>query len=156
LLLLKRTDMQILLLLVLTMLLSFKLILLVLILSVWFSEINNFLWFSGFLSSPNYCSKWRHCCLFQLVTKYCMCPIFCLSSVLELVLVFCCLQFKNYAARLHNFLMFPLFAWSNFQELIEKIYVPAVFSDYCEEACHLAASCIKTVTGRPLRLPVSF
>ena len=33
--------------------------------------------------------------------------------------------------------------------------VPAVFSDYCEEACHLAACCIRTITGQPLSLPVS-
>ncbi|XP_058772352.1 uncharacterized protein LOC131646284 [Vicia villosa] len=45
-------------------------------------------------------------------------------------------------------------SWLPSIELIEKIDVPAVFTDYCEEACHLAASCIKTVSGRPLRLPV--
>lgn len=33
--------------------------------------------------------------------------------------------------------------------------MPAVFSDYCEEACHLAACCIKTITGQPISLPVS-
>ena len=36
------------------------------------------------------------------------------------------------------------------------INVPIVFTDYCEEACHLAACCIESVTGRSLRLPVSF
>lgn len=45
-------------------------------------------------------------------------------------------------------------SWLPSTELIEKIDAPAVFTDYCEEACHLAASCIKTVTGRHLRLPV--
>lgn len=45
-------------------------------------------------------------------------------------------------------------SWLPSIELIEKIDVPAVFTDYCEEACHLAANCIKTVTGRSLRLPV--
>lgn len=45
-------------------------------------------------------------------------------------------------------------SWLPSIELIEKIDVPAVFTDYCEEACHLAASCIKTVSGRPLKLPV--
>ncbi|CAL0311932.1 unnamed protein product [Lupinus luteus] len=45
-------------------------------------------------------------------------------------------------------------SWLPSIELIEKIDVPAVFTDYCEEACHLAASCIKTITGRSLRLPV--
>lgn len=42
-----------------------------------------------------------------------------------------------------------------FQELIKEIKVRAVFSDYCEEACHLAACCIKTITRQPLSLPVS-
>lgn len=46
-------------------------------------------------------------------------------------------------------------AWiTAFQELIKEINVPVVFSDYCEEACHLAASCITTLTGRPLSVPV--
>lgn len=46
-------------------------------------------------------------------------------------------------------------AWMTaFQELIKEINVPAVFSDYCEEACHLAASCITTLTGCPLSVPV--
>ncbi|XP_047159690.1 uncharacterized protein LOC124830100, partial [Vigna umbellata] len=45
-------------------------------------------------------------------------------------------------------------SWLPCIELIEKIGVPAVFTDYCEEACHLAASCIKTVSDRPPKLPV--
>ncbi|KAG4401599.1 hypothetical protein GLYMA_02G027500v4 [Glycine max] len=45
-------------------------------------------------------------------------------------------------------------SWLPSIELIKKIDVPVVFTDYCEEACHLAASCIKTVTGRPLKLLV--
>ncbi|XP_012092020.1 zinc finger MYND domain-containing protein 15 isoform X2 [Jatropha curcas] len=45
-------------------------------------------------------------------------------------------------------------SWLPTVELINKKGVPAVFSDYCEEACHLAACCITSVTGRPLTLPV--
>ncbi|KAL9328117.1 hypothetical protein ACSQ67_003120 [Phaseolus vulgaris] len=45
-------------------------------------------------------------------------------------------------------------SWLPSIELVEKIDVPAVFTDYCEEACHLAASCIKTISDRPLKLPV--
>ncbi|XP_027361341.1 zinc finger MYND domain-containing protein 15 isoform X2 [Abrus precatorius] len=45
-------------------------------------------------------------------------------------------------------------SWLPSIELIEKIDVPVILTDYCEEACHLAASCIKTVSRRPLRLPV--
>ncbi|KAL2349352.1 hypothetical protein Fmac_003352 [Flemingia macrophylla] len=45
-------------------------------------------------------------------------------------------------------------SWLPSIELIEKIDTPAVFTDYCEEACHLAASCIKTVSERPLKIPV--
>ncbi|KAF9614406.1 hypothetical protein IFM89_018551 [Coptis chinensis] len=40
------------------------------------------------------------------------------------------------------------------KELIKEMDVPAVFSDYCEEAAHLAASCISTVTGCPLTIPI--
>ncbi|RDX90671.1 Zinc finger MYND domain-containing protein 15, partial [Mucuna pruriens] len=46
-------------------------------------------------------------------------------------------------------------SWLPSIELIEKIDVPAVFTDYCEEACHLAASCIQTVSERPLKLPAA-
>lgn len=42
----------------------------------------------------------------------------------------------------------------HFQELIKEINVPAVFSDYCEEACHLAACCITNLTSQPPRIPV--
>lgn len=45
-------------------------------------------------------------------------------------------------------------SWLPSIELIKKIDIPAVFTDYCEEACNLAASCIESVTGHPLRLPV--
>ncbi|CAH8363894.1 unnamed protein product [Eruca vesicaria subsp. sativa] len=45
-------------------------------------------------------------------------------------------------------------SWLPTIELIKEIEVPAVFSDYCEEACHLAASCIRTITGQPLSLPI--
>nr|XP_025654433.1 zinc finger MYND domain-containing protein 15 isoform X2 [Arachis hypogaea] len=45
-------------------------------------------------------------------------------------------------------------SWLPSIELIEKLDVPAVFTDYCEEACHLAASCIENVISRSFRLPV--
>ena len=38
--------------------------------------------------------------------------------------------------------------------MIKEINVPAVFSDYCGEACHLAACCVKTTTEKLLSLPV--
>ncbi|CAA7014379.1 unnamed protein product [Microthlaspi erraticum] len=45
-------------------------------------------------------------------------------------------------------------SWLPTIELIKEIKVQAVFSDYCEEACHLAACCIKTITRQPLSLPI--
>lgn len=45
-------------------------------------------------------------------------------------------------------------SWLPTIELIKEMNVPAIFSDYCEEACHLAACCIKSVTGRSLSLPI--
>ncbi|OWM76015.1 zinc finger MYND domain-containing protein 15 [Punica granatum] len=45
-------------------------------------------------------------------------------------------------------------SWLPTIELIKKINVPAVFSDYCEEACHLAARCINAATGHTLSLPI--
>ncbi|THG12536.1 hypothetical protein TEA_000015 [Camellia sinensis var. sinensis] len=38
-------------------------------------------------------------------------------------------------------------SWLRTIELIKTINIPAVFSDYCEEACHLAACCISSVTS---------
>ena len=43
-----------------------------------------------------------------------------------------------------------------YQELIKEIKVPAIFSDFCEEACHLGASCLSSVIGRPITFPVWF
>ncbi|KAI7757278.1 hypothetical protein M8C21_019189 [Ambrosia artemisiifolia] len=45
-------------------------------------------------------------------------------------------------------------SWLPTIELIREIEIPAVFSDYCEEACHLAANCITSVTGTPPTIPV--
>ncbi|KAB1207824.1 Zinc finger MYND domain-containing protein 15 [Morella rubra] len=45
-------------------------------------------------------------------------------------------------------------SWLPTIELIRDINVPAVFTDYCEEACQLGAHCISTVTGHPLRFPI--
>ncbi|XP_059655977.1 uncharacterized protein LOC132302979 isoform X2 [Cornus florida] len=45
-------------------------------------------------------------------------------------------------------------SWLPTIELIKEINVPAVFSDYCEEASHLGASCISTVTGCPPMIPI--
>ncbi|KAF7829416.1 zinc finger MYND domain-containing protein 15 [Senna tora] len=45
-------------------------------------------------------------------------------------------------------------SWLPSIELMKKMNMPVVFTDYCEEACHLAACCIEAVTGRSLRLPV--
>ncbi|PIA40320.1 hypothetical protein AQUCO_02500188v1 [Aquilegia coerulea] len=45
-------------------------------------------------------------------------------------------------------------SWLPTIELIKEMDVPAVFTDYCEEAANLAASCISTVTGRPLTIPI--
>ncbi|PWA97058.1 zinc ion binding protein [Artemisia annua] len=44
-------------------------------------------------------------------------------------------------------------SWSPTIELINEIEIPAIFSDYCEEACHLAANCITSVTGCPPSIP---
>ncbi|XP_077216968.1 zinc ion binding protein isoform X3 [Tasmannia lanceolata] len=45
-------------------------------------------------------------------------------------------------------------SWLPTIELIKEIEVPAIFSDYCEEAANLAARCISTVTGHPLGIPI--
>nr|GFA20023.1 zinc finger MYND domain-containing protein 15 isoform X1 [Tanacetum cinerariifolium] len=46
-------------------------------------------------------------------------------------------------------------SWSPTIELINEIEIPAIFSDYCEEACHLAANCITSVTGCLPAIPLN-
>ncbi|KAK9090538.1 hypothetical protein Sjap_023715 [Stephania japonica] len=45
-------------------------------------------------------------------------------------------------------------SWLPTIELIKDMNVPTIITDYCEEAAHLAVSCITTVTSRPLSIPV--
>ncbi|URD90635.1 MYND finger [Musa troglodytarum] len=45
-------------------------------------------------------------------------------------------------------------SWSPTIELIKEMGIPAIFTDFCEEAANLAADCISTVTSLPLRLPI--
>ncbi|KAK1413776.1 hypothetical protein QVD17_35559 [Tagetes erecta] len=45
-------------------------------------------------------------------------------------------------------------SWLPTIELIREIEIPAIFSDYCEEACRLAVNCISSVTGTPPTIPV--
>nr|XP_043624697.1 zinc finger MYND domain-containing protein 15 isoform X2 [Erigeron canadensis] len=45
-------------------------------------------------------------------------------------------------------------SWLATIELIREIEIPAIFSDYCEEACHLAANCVSSVTGSPSTITV--
>lgn len=61
---------------------------------------------------------------------------------------------KNTKCRLNFAIQLVHGLSSEFQELIREIDVPAIFSDFCEEAAHLAARCITAVTGRPLTVPV--
>ncbi|XP_020096656.1 zinc finger MYND domain-containing protein 15 isoform X1 [Ananas comosus] len=45
-------------------------------------------------------------------------------------------------------------SWLPTIELIKEMGVPAIFTDFCEEAAFLASRCISSVTGRPLSLPI--
>uniref|UniRef100_A0A0E0I0R8 MYND-type domain-containing protein n=1 Tax=Oryza nivara TaxID=4536 RepID=A0A0E0I0R8_ORYNI len=46
-------------------------------------------------------------------------------------------------------------SWISTIEIIRKVGIPAIFTDFCEEAAHLASSCIASITGQPLRVPGS-
>uniref|UniRef100_A0A0D3GQZ5 Mitochondrial splicing suppressor 51-like C-terminal domain-containing protein n=1 Tax=Oryza barthii TaxID=65489 RepID=A0A0D3GQZ5_9ORYZ len=45
-------------------------------------------------------------------------------------------------------------SWIPTIEIIRKVGIPAIFTDFCEEAAHLASSCITSITGQPLRVPI--
>jgi hypothetical protein len=38
--------------------------------------------------------------------------------------------------------------------MIRQTGIPAIFTDFCEEAAHLASCCISSITGQPLKIPV--
>lgn len=42
----------------------------------------------------------------------------------------------------------------DFKEIIRRTGIPAIFTDFCEEAAHLASCCISSITGQPLKIPV--
>ncbi|KAL8138192.1 hypothetical protein V2J09_004193 [Rumex salicifolius] len=45
-------------------------------------------------------------------------------------------------------------SWAPTIEMIGRLNVPAVFTDFCEEAAHLAAKCLNSITRRELRIPI--
>ncbi|CAH9085325.1 unnamed protein product [Cuscuta europaea] len=45
-------------------------------------------------------------------------------------------------------------SWLPTIELIKEMRVPAIFSDYCEEACLLATSCINSISGSRPSIPI--
>uniref|UniRef100_A0A803MB42 MYND-type domain-containing protein n=1 Tax=Chenopodium quinoa TaxID=63459 RepID=A0A803MB42_CHEQI len=45
-------------------------------------------------------------------------------------------------------------SWMETVELIHGLNTPAVFTDFCEEAAHLAACCLSSATGCKLALPI--
>ncbi|OEL24912.1 hypothetical protein BAE44_0014069 [Dichanthelium oligosanthes] len=46
------------------------------------------------------------------------------------------------------------FVFISFKEIIRQTGIPAMFTDFCEEAAHLASCCISSITGQPLKIPV--
>ncbi|KAM2236106.1 hypothetical protein ACFX1S_011633 [Malus domestica] len=46
-------------------------------------------------------------------------------------------------------------SWSPTIGLIKDMNIPAVFSDYCKEACHLGARCISSIQLNPFRQPMA-
>ncbi|XP_051216028.1 uncharacterized protein [Lolium perenne] len=45
-------------------------------------------------------------------------------------------------------------SWMPTIEMIREIGIPAIFTDFCEEAAHLASCCISYITGQPLGVPI--
>ncbi|TVU39211.1 hypothetical protein EJB05_12619, partial [Eragrostis curvula] len=45
-------------------------------------------------------------------------------------------------------------SWMPTIEIIRGAGIPAIFTDFCEEAAHLASCCISSITGQPLRIPI--
>ncbi|KAJ1290904.1 hypothetical protein BS78_02G278600 [Paspalum vaginatum] len=45
-------------------------------------------------------------------------------------------------------------SWMPTIEIIRCTAIPAIFTDFCEEAAHLASCCISSITGQPLKIPI--
>ncbi|KAL6896716.1 hypothetical protein ACP4OV_007288 [Aristida adscensionis] len=45
-------------------------------------------------------------------------------------------------------------SWMPSIEIIKGTGIPAIFTDFCEEAAHLASHCISLINGQPLKVPV--
>jgi len=45
-------------------------------------------------------------------------------------------------------------SWMPTIEIIRQTGIPAIFTDFCEEAAYLASCCISSITGRPLKIPI--
>nr|ACG42168.1 MYND finger family protein [Zea mays] len=45
-------------------------------------------------------------------------------------------------------------SWMPTIEMIRQTGIPAIFTDFCEEAAHLASCCISSITGQPLKIPI--
>lgn len=45
-------------------------------------------------------------------------------------------------------------SWTPSIEMIKQTGIPAIFTDFCEEAAHLASCCISSITGQPLKIPI--
>ncbi|KAM0987362.1 hypothetical protein ACFXTH_011487 [Malus domestica] len=69
--------------------------------------------------------------------------IFCPCTVPSVTISECLTGWKEYCERRSIPLHSPV-----------ALLLPAVFSDYCKEACHLGARCISSVTGHPLNIPI--
>lgn len=65
--------------------------------------------------------------------------------------------FKDYSPHLiiaPNAGLAAYMSWLPTIKLITKSKIPAVFSDYCEEAAHLASSCMSTIASCPPTIPI--
>ncbi|RLM87412.1 zinc finger MYND domain-containing protein 15 [Panicum miliaceum] len=45
-------------------------------------------------------------------------------------------------------------SWMPTIEIIRQTGIPAIFTDFCEEAAYLASCCISSITGQPLKIPI--
>lgn len=102
-------------------------------------------WSPGFVTTSDHCSKCWCCCLSKLDGNNC--KPFNTTLRISLYPVVSLYEDKK--------LLYLNLQWRISQELIRGLKTPAVFTDYCEEAAHLAARCLSSTTSCQLALPVS-
>ncbi|KAL6639255.1 hypothetical protein ACP70R_022985 [Stipagrostis hirtigluma subsp. patula] len=99
------------------------------------------------ISRYPHCSDESCCCKYSTGSEE---DLSCSALTLRLWRGFYHERFRDIMKDSHPDLIFA----ANAGEMIKGTGIPAIFTDFCEEAAHLASCCISLITGQSLKVPV--